>query len=59
MSFDATNLCLLTDIGTITLDAPLDLDITLDKREPQDLQYQGVAVSWDGVWITYNLENLI
>jgi WD40 repeat protein len=58
ISFDITGLYLHTDIGTI--DATLSSSITLPTiSEPYNAQYQGLALSSDGVWITYNSKNLM
>ena len=59
ISFDITNSYLQTDIGTIEISALSGLRPLLSHSDPQSPQYQGLALSADGVWITYNSENLI
>ncbi|PVH91746.1 WD40 repeat-like protein [Periconia macrospinosa] len=58
ISFD-TNSYFQTDIGTIEISALSSPRPLLSHSEPQSPQYQGLALSADGVWITYNSENLI
>ena len=59
ISFDITDSYLQTDIGTIEISALSGPRPLLSHLEPQSPQYQGLALSADGVWITYNSENLI
>ena len=57
ISFDATDLCLHTDIGTIDIDALSASNITPDVTVPQNPRYRGWPLSSDKAWITYNSEN--
>ena len=62
ISIDTTGLYLHTEIGTIVTDASETSSASsLTRRitNPQNSRYQGVALSSDGVWITYNSENLV
>ncbi|KAF2455365.1 WD40-repeat-containing domain protein [Lineolata rhizophorae] len=59
ISFDATGSCLHTEIGTIAINASSASYTTPNVTKPQDLRFQGAGVSSDGVWITYNSENLV
>jgi WD40 repeat protein len=59
ISFDITDSYLQTNIGTIEISALSGPRPLLSHSEPQSPQYQGLALSSDGVWITYNSENLI
>jgi len=59
ISFDSTGSHLHTDIGTVTLSISSTSNITPDEMEPQIPRYQGVALSSDGAWITYNSKNLV
>ena len=59
ISFDITDSYLQTNIGTIKISALSGPRPLLSHSEPQSPQYQGLALSADGVWITYNSENLI
>ncbi|KAF2193890.1 WD40 repeat-like protein [Zopfia rhizophila CBS 207.26] len=59
ISFDITDSYLHTEIGTIDISALsglIALPTTLERYNPQ---YQGLALSSDGVWISYNSENLV
>jgi hypothetical protein len=60
IAFDSTGSYLHTDSGTITIDDVLSAsNISPDKPEPQNPQYNGVGLSPNGDWITYNSENVI
>jgi WD40 repeat protein len=59
ISFDITSSCLHTDIGIIAIDASSTSNMTLSVTHPQNSRYQGVALSSDGAWITYNSEKLV
>ena len=59
ISFDITGSYLHTDIGTIDISTPSGSRLFLSYSEPLSPQYRGLALSADGVWITYNSENLI
>ncbi|OCK76682.1 hypothetical protein K432DRAFT_265156, partial [Lepidopterella palustris CBS 459.81] len=59
VSFDSTGLYLHTDIGVIVLDQSSTSNITPDEREPQNSRYEGVALSSDRAWITYDSKNLV
>ncbi|KAF1955268.1 WD40 repeat-like protein [Byssothecium circinans] len=54
ISFDRTDSYLDTEIGTISLRNPSDSIVPLNNAEVQQPQYKGIALSSDGVWITYN-----
>jgi WD40 repeat protein len=59
ISFNSTGTYLRTDIGTIAIDtssAIITRSSIIDSQKPR---YQGVALSSDGIWITYNAENLV
>ena len=59
VSFDATDLYLHTEIGTIAINvssASYTTPIVAKRKGPQ---YQGGGLSSDGVWITYDSENLV
>ena len=58
ISLNTTGSYLYTEIGTIDLGAS-SLNITPSVTDPQNPQYQGWGLSPDGVWITYNSENLV
>ncbi|KAH7394750.1 hypothetical protein BKA66DRAFT_567128 [Pyrenochaeta sp. MPI-SDFR-AT-0127] len=59
VSFDISGSYLHADIGTIDI-SDLSGSVTLPTiSEPCSPQYQGLALSADSVWITYNLENII
>ena len=58
ISFDVTDSYLHTDIGTINISA-LSGSITPAILEHHNPVYQDLALSSDGVWITYNSENLV
>ncbi|KAF2259255.1 hypothetical protein CC78DRAFT_621216 [Lojkania enalia] len=58
--FDITGSCLHTDIGPIEISVSLGLPSSpLSNQKSQNPQYQGLALSVDGVWIKYNSENLV
>jgi WD40 repeat protein len=59
ISFDATDQCLHTEIGAIVFDV-----LSASSTAPSTTAYQrprcrGYGLSSDGVWITYNSENLL
>ncbi|KAF2474924.1 uncharacterized protein BDR25DRAFT_214455 [Lindgomyces ingoldianus] len=59
ISFDITDSYLRTEIGAIDIPArPGSLSL-LTILEPRSPQYQGLALSADGAWITYNSEKLV
>ncbi|KAF2686441.1 hypothetical protein K458DRAFT_297302, partial [Lentithecium fluviatile CBS 122367] len=59
ISFDITGLYLHTDIGIIDISALSGPPSLLTMSKPCRPQYQGLALSADGVWITYHSENLV
>ncbi|KAF2176009.1 WD40 repeat-like protein, partial [Zopfia rhizophila CBS 207.26] len=60
ISFDISSSSLHTDIGTIKFSVPPSLARPFPSHsELQNPQYQGLALSADSVWITYNSENLV
>ncbi|KAI9769750.1 MAG: hypothetical protein M1839_003596 [Geoglossum umbratile] len=58
ISIDTTGLYLHTEIGTIAINASTS-SITPSVTDPQSSQYKGWGLSSDGVWITYDSENLV
>ena len=62
ISFDPSGSYLHTASGTIGIDASTATSApitTASATDPQKPRYQGVALSSDGIWITYNSENLL
>ena len=60
ISIDTTNSFLHIDIGTIAINAPSASNVTPSVTGlVQNPRYQGWGLSSDGVWITYNSENLV
>ncbi|KAH0551763.1 hypothetical protein GP486_007019, partial [Trichoglossum hirsutum] len=62
ISFDTTGSYLRTESGTIVInasDGPLASNMTMNVNSPQKPQYQGVALSLDETWVTYNSEKLV
>ena len=59
ISFDTAGSYLQTEIGTIDISTSSGLIIVPTVTEPQNPRYQGVALSADRAWITYNSENLV
>jgi WD40 repeat protein len=59
ISFDAAGSCLHTETGTIAINVASALYTTPNVTKPQGPRYQGGGLSSDGVWITYNSENLV
>ena len=57
ISFDISNSYLYTEIGTI--DILSGSRTLLINSEPQNPQYQGLALSADYIWITYDSKNLV
>ena len=59
ISFDTTGSCLHTNHGLVALDTISTSDIPANSIRPQNSQYQGIGLSPNGDWITYNSGNLI
>ncbi|KAF2685713.1 HET-domain-containing protein [Lentithecium fluviatile CBS 122367] len=60
ISFDITGSYLHTDIGPIEISVPPSLlNLLPSNLGPLNPQYQGLGLSADGVWITYNSERLV
>jgi hypothetical protein len=59
ISFDIPGSNLHTNIGTIELSIPPGSSLLPSNSNPQGSQYQGLALSEDGVWITHNSKNLV
>jgi hypothetical protein len=59
ISFDATGLYLRTEIGTIAIDTSSAVSMRPSVTDSQKPRYRGLALSPDGVWITYNSDNLV
>jgi hypothetical protein len=59
ISFDITSSYLHTEIGTIDISALSGSITPTTLSEPCNPQYQGLALSSDGVWITYDSKNLM
>ena len=60
ISFDISDSYLHTEIGTINISSALSHSRPHPPNpKPQSPQYRGLALSSDGVWITYNSENLV
>ena len=59
ISFDTTGSYLQTETGTIDISTSSGLIIVPTITEPQNPRYQGVALTADRAWITYNSENLV
>ncbi|KAF7505723.1 hypothetical protein GJ744_000489 [Endocarpon pusillum] len=59
ISFDITGSYLHTNIGAINICALLGVPAPLTISEPYSPQYEGLALSADALWITYNSENLV
>ena len=59
MSFDITGSHLHTEIGTIVLDASSAEETIPSVIETQKPRRQGAGLSPDGVWITYDSEDLL
>ena len=57
ISFDASGLCLHTEIGTIAIHAPSASLPTL--MESQGVLYKGPGLSLNGEWITYNSKSVL
>ncbi|KAH7012389.1 vegetative incompatibility protein HET-E-1 [Macrophomina phaseolina] len=58
LSFDSTGSYLHTEIGPIAIGKSEVWDVT-NIMEPDCLHYQGVGVSLDRMWITYNGRNVL
>jgi WD40 repeat protein len=59
ISFDTTSSYLHTEIGTITISATPFVSSRPTVIEHRNPRYEGLALSSDGAWITYNSENLV
>ena len=59
ISFDVTGSYLHTEIGNVAVDASSTSNEILDGVERHNPQYQGVGLSANGEWITWNSENLV
>jgi WD40 repeat protein len=59
ISFDATDQCLCTEIGAITLDILSASSTALRTIAYPNLRRQSYGLSPDGIWITCNSENLL
>jgi WD40 repeat protein len=59
ISFDTTGLCLLTNIGTISLDMSSASDIAVAKTTLEEPRHHGYGLSAEGAWITWNDENVL
>jgi WD40 repeat protein len=59
ISFDITDSYLHTDIGVFEIKALSGPRAHLSDLKSQNPQYKGLALSTDGLWITYNSENLV
>ena len=59
ISFDPTGSYLQTEIGAIVLDESLALNTAQNKTVHLKPSYQGYGVSSDGLWITWNSDNLL
>ncbi|KAF2685394.1 hypothetical protein K458DRAFT_301273 [Lentithecium fluviatile CBS 122367] len=59
IEFDTTGLYLHTSIGAIDIRARLGLPLLPTISEPRSPQYQGLALSTDGVWITHDSERQV
>ncbi|KAI9775010.1 MAG: hypothetical protein M1839_001610 [Geoglossum umbratile] len=56
---DITGSYLYTETGTIVVDASTTSSVTPNVTGPQGPRYKGWGLSSDGVWITYDSENLV
>jgi WD40 repeat protein len=59
ITFDSNDNSLYTNIGVVDISTSSISTTALLSIEPQTAQHQGVALSGDGTWITYNSENLL
>src|SRR5208282_1761266 len=59
ISFDTTDQCLCTEIGTIILDVLSTSNMALSKIVYQKLRRQGYGLSSDRVWIMCDSENFL
>ncbi|KAF2691151.1 HET-domain-containing protein [Lentithecium fluviatile CBS 122367] len=59
IAFDHTGVYLHTNIGTIDISVQSGLTSFPTIPEPRSPQYQGIALSADGVWITHNSEHQV
>ncbi|KAJ5275613.1 Vegetative incompatibility protein HET-E-1 [Penicillium chrysogenum] len=57
VSFDKTSSHLCTDLGLVPISSPLDM--AEGGSTTRELRMQGLGVSYDRRWITWNLENLL
>ena len=59
ISFDTMDQCLHTEIGAILLDVLSAPSTVLSTIPYQKAQRRGYGLSSDGIWITFNSENLL
>ncbi|KAF2190120.1 WD40 repeat-like protein [Zopfia rhizophila CBS 207.26] len=59
ISFDITNSYLHTEIGVIDISALSGSFTPPTGSEPYNPKYRSLALSSDGIWITYDSENLV
>ncbi|RKL08560.1 Vegetative incompatibility protein HET-E-1 [Fusarium oxysporum] len=59
ISFNATDSCLHTEIGVITIGAPSISDGKIAVTESQHSQHQSVTLSSDKAWLTFNSRKLV
>lgn len=60
LSFDSFSQFIQTDIGAIPLNLTSNMDMTAGaSRERHNCIRYGFGLSLDGVWITWNSENLL
>ena len=59
ITFDITGSYLYTDRGTLVINTPSASKTTAGNMECLTPQWQGVGLSEDGYWITYNSENVV
>ena len=59
LSFDATGLCLCTDIGTICLDKASVAYATTVQAPPHHPRFRGFSISADEAWITQDGQKLL
>ncbi|KAF2179315.1 WD40 repeat-like protein [Zopfia rhizophila CBS 207.26] len=59
ISFDINRLCQQHDIGVININALSSSGLFSANSEARSPNYQGLALSADGTWLTYNSENFL
>jgi WD40 repeat protein len=59
VSFDITGSHLQTEIGLVAVHSSSASNITSHEMERHKPRYAAVGVSADGIWITYNSENVL